>query len=317
MQVEFYSPYCGWCKKVANTVRIFGGYLRDSNVKVGKINCQTNADACEKVGVEGYPTFRLYTKGEDGKTKMVDYSGQRSISDFSNFLEKELGKDNIGKLQEIDRKIKTEDDLVETIKRPKTFKLISFTAEWCGHCKKLHPIWEALSMEIIGTNFPIEIADVNASTEEMRQILPKHGIDIKGFPTILFFDQDGNKRAYTGARTLKGFIDFLRDKTGYDIPVPKDEPSVPNPKANDAPDSSFLAAKYYENLARLGLENFKLIKELQSQMDEALILMRSVANVELPEEVQRKIDERKQQRELEKESIERHKSKHEKDGSDL
>lgn len=300
--VEFYSPYCGWCKKVAHTVKNLGGVLRDSKVKVAKINCHKHSDECDKAGVEGYPSFRVI-RTEKGKTVSTDYEGQRTIEEFTGFLTKTLGEKEVGPIRDVNRKITSETELKEIITNPKTVKIVAVTADWCGHCKKLYPILKELTTEILGTNFDIDIVNADGTNAEIKKLLASHKVDIKGFPTIVYFDKEGKPSPYTSSRTVRGFVEFLRNKTGWDIPVPEEtvqpQPTQgqPGQPGKQELDSAFLAAKYYENLARIGIENAKLVREVQTQLDEALLLMRSIANVELPENVQKKIDERKAERE--------------------
>ncbi|KAL6062226.1 PFAM Thioredoxin [Balamuthia mandrillaris] len=78
--------------------------------------------------------------------------------------------------------------------------LIEFYAPWCGHCKKLAPAWEQLAQATKG-RLKVAKVDVPANPELKKRM------EIKGFPSILFFNK-GEVRHYPGGRTVPEFIKF-------------------------------------------------------------------------------------------------------------
>lgn len=90
--------------------------------------------------------------------------------------------------------------------------LIEAYAPWCGHCKKLAPIYEELGKKLQG-NKDIIIAKMDGAANEYP------GFDIQGFPTIKFYKK-GSKSApidFSGDRTLEGFTKFLEKETGLTL----------------------------------------------------------------------------------------------------
>jgi len=85
--------------------------------------------------------------------------------------------------------------------------MVEFYAPWCGHCKKLAPIWDDLGSEF-ENNSNVVIAKMDATANEID--VP--GVNVKGFPTIYYFP--GNDKAnpvkYEGGRELDDFISFLQ-----------------------------------------------------------------------------------------------------------
>merc|ERR1719192_1737048 len=80
---------------------------------------------------------------------------------------------------------------------------VEFYAPWCGHCKKLAPIWDELA-EKFKDNDKIVIAKLDATTNEVENI------KIRGFPTLkLFKSGDNSVVEYSGGRTLEDFVKFL------------------------------------------------------------------------------------------------------------
>jgi len=83
---------------------------------------------------------------------------------------------------------------------------VEFYAPWCGHCKKLAPIWEELA-EKFKDNEKIVIAKLDATTNEVEDV------KIRGFPTLKLFKAGDNSVVdYSGGRTLEDFVKFLSPK---------------------------------------------------------------------------------------------------------
>lgn len=93
--------------------------------------------------------------------------------------------------------------------------LIEFYAPWCGHCKKLAPIYDELGA--LYFNHPefkdkVAIAQVDHTANEID-------IDIQGYPTLMLFPA-GKKDSpitFESARTLEALNDFVRDSGTHKI----------------------------------------------------------------------------------------------------
>merc|ERR1712146_597612 len=81
--------------------------------------------------------------------------------------------------------------------------LVKYYAPWCGHCKKLAPVWDELG-EHYKDNENIVIAKFDATANEAE------GVEIRGYPTLIFYPKD-NKAGiyYSGERELQNFKDWL------------------------------------------------------------------------------------------------------------
>jgi len=95
--------------------------------------------------------------------------------------------------------------------------LVEFYAPWCGHCKKLVPIYDELAKKLQHTNPNIVIAKMDATGNEVE------GVNIQGFPTIKYWPAGDKSKPidYEGERDLNGFVAFLEKHAS--TPLVKDD----------------------------------------------------------------------------------------------
>jgi thioredoxin len=82
--------------------------------------------------------------------------------------------------------------------------VIDFYADWCGPCKMVSPVLEALSKEYAGK---LNIYKVNTETEP--ELASMFGIS--SIPSILFIPVNGQPQMSTGALPKKGFEQLFKD----------------------------------------------------------------------------------------------------------
>jgi len=91
---------------------------------------------------------------------------------------------------------------------------VEFYAPWCGHCKKLEPIYNELAHKFKDVEGLI-VAKIDGTANEVQ------GVEVKGFPDIRMISRKSNKvSAFEGERTLAGFVQFL---AGFGIQDPEEE----------------------------------------------------------------------------------------------
>ena len=72
---------------------------------------------------------------------------------------------------------------------------VKFYAPWCGHCKKLAPIWDELAADLKGE---VNVAKVDVT--ENRKLGQR--FEIKGFPSLKFLSH-GTMYSYTHTHTRR------------------------------------------------------------------------------------------------------------------
>lgn len=99
---------------------------------------------------------------------------------------------------------------------------VKFYAPWCGHCKRLEPVWDELALKI-EQKYPedgIVIAKVDVTTN--RDLGTRFGI--KGFPTLLYF-ADRKMYSYKGSREMETLKTYVTG--GYLKEIPSKVPAPP------------------------------------------------------------------------------------------
>ncbi|KAG5185005.1 protein disulfide isomerase [Tribonema minus] len=97
---------------------------------------------------------------------------------------------------------------------------VEFYAPWCGHCKALEPKWDEVAQKLEGDK-SVVIAKMDATANEVDH----PGVDVQGFPTLLFFPagDKSNPVTYEGEREVDFLLKFVKENAKSAAPDVKDE----------------------------------------------------------------------------------------------
>jgi thioredoxin domain-containing protein 5 len=218
--VKFYAPWCGHCTKLAPIWDdLASEFESDDSVSVAKIDCTTASALCQEHEVKGYPTLAYFRNGK----KIENYRGARNLKEMKDFIVsmKEMkGKasDTADKVPSADAvpaadanaestvALLTVDNFKDTVKSGVT--LVKFFAPWCGHCKRLAPVWEELAAKYEG-NDAVTIAKVDCTSDDNKnkELCSEQGVN--GFPTLLLFKDGAKVEEFSGKRTTETLQEFV------------------------------------------------------------------------------------------------------------
>jgi len=211
--IKFYAPWCGHCKKLAPTWDELAAKMgADGKATIAKVDCTKSQSLCQEHGIKGYPTLAYFRKGE----KVEAYRGGRTMKDLSDFVASMSGEEKKAEAKEEvteDAKdsvaVLSADNFESTTAKGVTF--VKFYAPWCGHCKRLAPIWVQLADKYASTE-GVTIAKVDCTSNDNKNKELCNAQGVNGFPTLNIY-KDGEKvDEFNGKRGLDDLAAFV-DKT--------------------------------------------------------------------------------------------------------
>lgn len=94
--------------------------------------------------------------------------------------------------------------------------IVEFYAPWCGHCKKLAPVWDELGEKMANEN--VEVVKMDASNNDVPS-----PFEVRGFPTLYWVPKNSksNPVKYEGGRDIDDFVKYVAKQAtdelkGYD-----------------------------------------------------------------------------------------------------
>ena len=96
----------------------------------------------------------------------------------------------------------SEQNFDEEVKKSDKKVLVDFYADWCGPCKMMSPIIDAIAEEL---GEKVKVGKVN--TDENMELAEKYGI--MSIPTIMIFENGEIRNHFVGVTDKKTIIDSV------------------------------------------------------------------------------------------------------------
>ncbi|KAL6427249.1 hypothetical protein ACFW04_008684 [Cataglyphis niger] len=172
-----------------------------------------------------------YTKGDkpvvlarDAKNQKFVLQGEFSVETFEAFLkdlqagalEPYLKSEPIPESNTGNVKVAVAKNFDDVVTNNGKDTLIEFYAPWCGHCKKLAPIFDELGDKLADED--VEIVKFDATANDVPA-----PYEVRGFPTLFWVPKDAKDSPvkYEGGRQLDDFVNYIAkhatdELKGYD-----------------------------------------------------------------------------------------------------
>lgn len=208
----FYAPWCGHCKKAKPEITQAAEHFKNElKVAFVAVDCTKHQSVCEQFNVKGFPTIIYLNYGKNPKP----YEGGREAKDFIKFM-KNPQDPNSAKSDPRDEWVDfpgnkhvhlLDDSNFDDFINSKRRVLVMFYAPWCGHCKNMKPAYALAANDVTSFVPGSYLAAVDATANNQ---LSKR-FDLRGFPTLKFFENGQFKFDYNGGRNKDDFVEFLRN----------------------------------------------------------------------------------------------------------
>ena len=177
---------------------------------INELKDLTLADWGEEVAVAIWAGRKLrYAMKDDFTTENV----QDFVSDyFANKLRPVIKSQPVPKKNKGPVKIIVGSTFDKIVNDASKDVMIELYAPWCGHCKKLEPIYKQLAERFVD-NKKLVIAKIDATANDVAK-----GYDYTGFPTVYFSPAGGGQpMLYDGGRDVESLDKFLREHATFSL----------------------------------------------------------------------------------------------------
>ncbi|CAF0838472.1 unnamed protein product [Adineta ricciae] len=230
--VKFYADWCPHCRKFEPTWKEYSETKQNNDLRIAQVDCSDDPLLCSDHDIFGYPTIKLFIRGSGAR-----YSGPRHIESLNAFYQQKMAED-------FEDGVATKSAIVELTAEnfnaitSKGFAFIVFFAPWCKHCKVLKPVFQELAKQMINTQ-GLLLATVDCTSEQ--NLCAKHAI--KGYPTLIWFENGHEKDRYSESRELESMKRYIEQNMKDAEPVFTEAPPV-----QDKPEESMEKPSPHDNL---------------------------------------------------------------------
>jgi protein disulfide-isomerase A6 len=204
--LDIYASWCGHCKRLAPVYDELSDMFSPDQVQFIKIDGDIHRKTAKKYNVEYFPTLKFIKADQS----IVDVD-VRDLDGMSDFVKQHTG---IGAKKAPvlpSAVVPLNDTNFDSFISGKN-GFVTFTSEFCSHCKNMKPEFEKLAQLYVRDSDSLVVGNVDCSSGQPTTRVAEK-FEITRYPTILFFPKDGSEPiAYSGSRSLEDFNEFLISK---------------------------------------------------------------------------------------------------------
>ncbi|KAL3231033.1 Protein disulfide-isomerase MPD1 [Nakaseomyces bracarensis] len=161
--VEFYAPWCGYCKQLKNTIHQLGK-VSDGVYQVAAVNCdlEKNKQLCSQYGVQGFPTLMVFKPPKKGsnlkKHAQETYQGERKLAPLADFIK--------SRVKRYVKKIVKLDNLNKMLQQSPQYSVVLFSKK-----DAISPLYKSIALDWLGQLklFMFPLSQVNFDTATSLQ----------------------------------------------------------------------------------------------------------------------------------------------------
>ena len=88
-------------------------------------------------------------------------------------------------------------------------EIVLYYVSWCPHCKTLMPEWDKFETHAKNNLSWLKVSKIQCEDSNAAMCSQK---GVEGFPTIIFYDQNGKTNIYDGDRKMEAIADFANKR---------------------------------------------------------------------------------------------------------
>jgi len=185
--VFIHMDNCGFCKRANPIYNELAADPAYGHVKLLKLNAKHASKLASEHKIRGFPAFL---------TNWMDtpIMGYKPKSDMEIFLKKAPLRNANSKGMRVTASssfITDEKLVMSALKDDREPSLVFVSADWCGFCKKLQPIWD----NVVASGRFNNVRALQIDSKHAPELIKQHGIT--GFPVLL---SNRGKKKYVGYR---------------------------------------------------------------------------------------------------------------------
>jgi len=184
-------------------------FTKYPEVVIAEVDADKHGALGGRFGLSGFPTLKWFEKGT---TEAEDYNAGRGLDDIVNFVNSKAKTKAFVPKPHSDVTVLNPSNF-QTYMNKDAGMLLEFYAPWCGHCKKLAPIYEKVAATFLNEE-NVVIANVDADAH--KSLGQPYGVS--GFPTLKWIPADCHDadcaEDYNSPREGENLVEFVNNKMG-------------------------------------------------------------------------------------------------------